>query len=79
MKTLTVKLKDDLYTRLESMAEERGWSKSALVRAALESLVRDQRPSQGPSCYDLAEDLSGTVDGPRDLSTSKRHLRGYGR
>jgi hypothetical protein len=79
MKTLTVKVREDLLARLEAVAQQRGWSKSELIRAALESIVRDEGQSEGPSCYDLAKDLGGTVDGPRDLSTNRKHLKGYGR
>ncbi len=79
MKTLTVRVREDLLAQIEAVAQERGWSKSSLVRKALESIVRDEAQSEGPSCYDLAEDLSGTVDGPTDLSTNKKHFKGYGR
>lgn len=77
MKTLTVKLREELVARLEALADERQTTKSDLVRSALEILVRD-KPQQGPSCYELSEDLSGTVDGPADLSSGKRHMKGYG-
>lgn len=79
MKTITIRVREDLHTRLEALASERGWSKSALVRAALEQLVRDKPRSEGPSCYELASDLAGTFDGPSDLSDDKQHLEGYGR
>jgi len=39
MKTLTVKVADELNAKLESVAAQRGATKSMLVRAAIEELV----------------------------------------
>ena len=77
MKTLTVRLPDDLVAQIDSESRARRLSKSDIVR---------ERLSQGkPNADPLASiaDLIGSVDiGPADLSTNlKRHLRtsGYGR
>jgi hypothetical protein len=35
--------------------------------------------NKGRSVIDAAGDLVGTFEGPRDLSTSPRHMRGFGR
>ena len=35
--------------------------------------------SKGRSVIDVAGDLVGKFEGPGDLSTSPRHMRGYGR
>ena len=52
---------------------------SVAARRALEHYVSRQREQQ--SCFDLAEHLGiiGSVKrAPRDLSTNRRHFRGFG-
>lgn len=57
-----VYLDDDDLERLEAFAQDRGWSKSQVVRAALRALTR--RPSDDPVL-----ELSGDIDGlPADFS-----------
>jgi hypothetical protein len=61
---LQVYLDDDDLARLEAWTQERGWTKSQAIRAALRALTR--RPDEDP----LLE-LSGDIDGlPVDLSES---------
>ena len=77
--TLSVKLPTALHKRLESEASQRGTTKSAVVREALEELLRNgARPRKG-SLYAMTSDLAGSLEGPRDLSSSKARMRGYGR
>ena len=78
MKTLTVKVPEDLNMKLAAAAAKRGESKSDLIRAALESIVNETEDITPNSCLELAKDLIGSVEGPRDLSYSKKHLKGYG-
>ena len=78
MKTVTVKVSDELVQKLTAFAEKTGESKSNLIRAAIEYIL-SMRDNVAPnSCLDLAKDLSGSVDGPAALSYSKKHLEGYG-
>ena len=80
MKTLTVKLPEELDAKLSTAAEQRGESKSSVVREAIAAyLGREGETTSDVSCYDLAKDLAGSCDGPRDLSRNKKHLQGYGR
>ena len=75
MKTLTVKLPDSLATWLARRARELGRPQSDLVREAL------QRASEGTdkgSCHDVFGDGCGIVEGPKDLSTHRKHLAGFG-
>ena len=77
MKTLTVRLPDDLAAQIEAESRARKVSKSDIVRDRLASAT----PQRTASVDDIA-DLIGAVDGlPADLSTNvKKHLRaGYGR
>jgi Arc/MetJ-type ribon-helix-helix transcriptional regulator len=79
MKTLTVKVPEDLDLKLTAVAAKRRESKSALIRAALDHLVKSSEAITPNSCLDLAKDLIGSVEGPSDLSYNKKHLKGYGR
>lgn len=78
MKTLTVKIPEELEAKLERLVAQRGGSRSSLVRAALEELINSDEAVQPRSCLDLAKDLLGQADGPVDLSYNKKHLKGYG-
>jgi len=78
MKTLSLKLPESLFAKLTSVAKERGESRSALVREAIETfMARDNNIPKG-SCLDLSKDLVGCVNGPADLSFNKKRMRGYG-
>ena len=44
--------------------------------------VQVEQPEQtkrNVSASELAGDLIGSVEGPEDLSTNKKHMRGYGK
>jgi hypothetical protein len=82
MKTLSLKLPPRLSARLERAARQRGQTKSALVRAALEQFLNGTphapiapRPQ---SALQLAGDLVGCGEGPGDLSTNPAYLKGFG-
>ena len=77
-RTLTVKLSRPLAARLSARVRQRQTTRSALVREALEGYLRLDRAEQEGSFASLARDVLGSVAGPADLSTSKRHRRGYG-
>ena len=79
MKTISLKLSDSLEKRVASEARKRGVSKSQLVRDSLESYLENGGALEGPSCYDLARDLAGSVEGPPDLSTNPKYLEDLGR
>jgi metal-responsive CopG/Arc/MetJ family transcriptional regulator len=78
MPTVSLKMPEELATRLAAAARRRGMTRSALVRDALESYLRRQGPGNG-SAADLARDLIGVVEGPRDLSDGPKHMKGFGR
>ena len=79
MKVLTLKLPEALLARLEASARQRGTSKSALVREALEAALAGNGAQAPVSCLDLVRDLVGKVKGPGDLSTSERYLEDFGK
>jgi predicted DNA-binding protein len=78
MKTLTVKVPEELDLKLTAVANKLGESKSSIVRNAIEHAVTSSQPISDNSCLDLAKDLVGSVEGPTDLSHNKKHLAGYG-
>jgi hypothetical protein len=84
MRTLTVRLPDELAQEIETEARAAGLSKSDVARRRLQ-----QRPRRAvrkpPSFFDLAADIIGSVAGdglPEDFSARKKHHlreRGYGK
>jgi len=79
MTTLTLKIPEGLAAELTAEARQRHLSKSEIARDALTSYLNSKKPKSKPSCYDLMEPFVGCVkDGPADLSTNKKHLKGFG-
>jgi len=75
MKTLTVKLPDSLFDEIAATARFRGVAKSEIVRERL-----SQPNGQNASLWARMEDLVLEDDSlPRDLSSNKKHLMGYGK
>jgi predicted transcriptional regulator len=79
MRTVSLKLPDPLHEQLAAAARRRGTSKSNLVREALLAYLDGETARTGGSVLDLVENLAGCVEGPKDLSTGKRHMSGFGR
>jgi predicted transcriptional regulator len=75
MRTVSFKLPEDLDEAITELAKSRRSTRSALVRQALQAFARGGRGSIAA----LAKDLAGSVEGPVDLSTSKKHMSGYGK
>ena len=81
MKSLTVRLPDQLVREIEAESRERNCAKSDVVR---ERLQRGAEPNSTSSArLNLIADLIGSVDGlPADMSgKKKRYLKttGYGK
>ena len=79
MATVTLKLPDALAARLRVAVKRRGQSQSALLREALEARLELEEETQAGTCLELARDLAGSLEGALDLSSHRRHFRGYGR
>jgi hypothetical protein len=80
MKTIVVRVSDEVVAQIEAEARARKMSKSDIVRDRL-TPTKPRVPTLPASLDDIA-DLIGSVDGlPADLSSNhKRYLRaGYGR
>ena len=78
MRTISLKLPDDLLTDLADQAKARRVTKSSLVREGLAMLLYAQA-SATPSCYEVAHDLAGTVKGlPKDLADNPKYMDSFG-
>ena len=79
MPTISVKIPHGLKLRMERESSRGGLSKSRLIRDALERALDQRKQMAGATVFDLTKDLCGSVrGGPRDLSSNKKHLDGYG-
>jgi hypothetical protein len=77
MKTLTIKLPDALFAEIAGAAQARNVPKSEIVR---ERLARKPITSKRASLWSSMEDLVIEEDTlPTDLSSNRKHLKGYGK
>lgn len=79
MGVLTVKLPADVEAKLDALTKRRGATRSALVREAIEKLVDGDAAAGEGGAVALAGDLAGAFEGPKDLASNKKWMRGYGR
>jgi hypothetical protein len=80
MRTISLKLPDDLLTQLEREARLRRTTKSSLVRESLAKRFFEESAAGAPSCYAVARDLAGSVHGlPEDLAVNPEYMEGFGR
>lgn len=79
MRTISLKLPDDLLVQLDSAAKARRVTKSSIVRESLEKALRKPSSPGAVSCYDLARDLAGALKGlPEDLADNPKYMEGFG-
>ena len=78
MKTFSLKLTDNLLSKLERAARERGQSKSAVIRSALEQYLDGEGTIPSGSALEAARPWIGCVEGPGDLSTNPKYMEGFG-
>lgn len=79
MKTISLKLPDDLASELMDRARSERTTKSALVREALAEYFTGAPAPAGGSFLARAGGLVGCLEGPAELSHDPRHLEDYGR
>jgi len=79
MRTVSLKLPESLDDRLAAVATERSETKSAVVREALETYLRQGKGARTRSCLALASDIVGCVPGPSDLSFHAKHMKEFGK
>jgi predicted DNA-binding protein len=79
MRTLVLRIPDDLEARLEALASRRGKTKSAIAREVLSRGIRSRRKHE-LSAFDLMRDQIGIVDtGLGDLASNPEHMERFGR
>lgn len=79
MRTISLKLPEDLIADLQREAKARRVTKSGLVRESIEAALHSRSSHGAASCYDLARDLAGAVKGlPRDLASNRKYMDGFG-
>ncbi len=77
MKTLTIKVPDALFAEIAGAAKARNVTKSEIVR---ERLHRKPIASKRSSLWSHMEDLVIEADSlPANLSSNRKHLKGYGK
>lgn len=80
VQTISLKLPDDLAADLEREAKARKVTKSAVVQEGLRKVLRKRPGRSVVSCFDLAQDLAGSVEGlPTDIATNPRYLDDFGK
>jgi metal-responsive CopG/Arc/MetJ family transcriptional regulator len=72
---LSIRLDSDLVRRVDEEAARAKLSRSGYVRSVLRATLRERRVT----AYDALAAYAGIVDGPADLSTSRRYLKDLGR
>ena len=81
MTTLTLKIPESMAAELDAKAKRMATSKSAVARNALDKYLHDSPDGGGQSAYDVAMALGviGAIkDGPSDMSTNRKYMKGYG-
>jgi metal-responsive CopG/Arc/MetJ family transcriptional regulator len=72
---LSIRLDSELVRLLDEEAARAKVSRSGYVRDVLRASLRQRRTS----AYDALAAYAGIIDGPADLSTNPKHLKGFGR
>lgn len=79
MTTFSLRLPDPLAVRLDETARKYDVSRSALIRIALETYLREDKAVPEDSALSRDTDLQGVISGPEDLSVNRSYLRNFGR
>lgn len=79
MKTLSLRLPDDLVSQLGAIAKKKKTNRSNIMRQALKTYLNGTNKVQKGSVQEVARHLIGSLQGPEDLSSNKAYLRDYGK
>ena len=79
MKTISLKIPNELLSRMDALAHANRTSRSALLREALETTLQAASGEAAPSLYERTADLCGKGrSGLGDLASNPKHLEGFG-
>lgn len=79
MTTISLKIPEELVSRMDALARANRTSRSALLREALEEKLKAVARKVPPSLYEQSVDLCGTGNsGIGDLASNPSHLEGFG-
>jgi hypothetical protein len=79
MKTISLKFSASLDLKLNRAAKRGNTSRSEVVRAALELFLNAQTAVPVGSLLEACTPWIGCVEGPGDLSTNPKYLKGFGK
>lgn len=77
MRSVSLKLPDQLDQKITAIARRRRSNRSAVMREALEAFTATR--SAKNSVLAAAGDVVGAFEGPDDLATAPKHLAGFGK
>ena len=79
MTTISLKIPEELASRLDAVARASHTSRSALFREALEEKLKVAAAVTPPSLYERSADLCGSgSSGVGDLASNPIHMEGFG-
>lgn len=79
MITISLKVSEELVSRMDAVARVRKTSRSALLREALEEKLKSASRKSSLSLFDQSADLCGRGNsGLGDLASNPKHLEGFG-
>jgi Arc/MetJ-type ribon-helix-helix transcriptional regulator len=78
MKAISIKLPDPLFHDLAQSAKANSSTQSEIIRTALTAYLRSETQPSTASCADRASRWIGLIEGPEDLSTNTKYLKGFG-
>lgn len=79
MITISLKVPDELVSRMDAMARAKRTSRSALLREALEEKLKAAARKAPLSLYEQSADLCGMgSSGLGDLASNPKHMDGFG-
>ncbi|MCF7668013.1 MAG: ribbon-helix-helix domain-containing protein [Akkermansiaceae bacterium] len=79
MMTISLKIPEELVSKIDAMARSKRTSRSALLREALEEKLKTMTRKKNLSLYEQSADLCGKgKSGLRDLASNPKHLEGFG-
>ncbi len=75
---ISLKMPEPLAAQVTAVANDRGVSKSALMREAIETFLSGDAANHPGSALDHVADLVGACEGPEDLSVNRKYMEGFG-